>query len=119
MILLFKPFFILMSNKELIELLPFKLKFILSILLDSILVGNLVILSLQKCFETHHRRLESLQILILGFASSVKMSWRWSIVFSVISATIIPPTISVIFPPSSHPFGGRRHLMPSSTSSLR
>lgn len=56
------PFVILMRNKEFIELLSLKLKFIIVIFFDGFTIGYIVVLGGEERLEGHHRRLLTLSL---------------------------------------------------------
>lgn len=66
------PFFFFMGNKELIELLPAKFMFVFIVFFYSVIVRNVVILSLEERFEGQHWRLS-----VLHFTHAHSSTQRW------------------------------------------
>ena len=59
-----------MADEKFVQLLTLELEFVLAVLLDRVLIGYSVILSCQKRFERHHRRLDNVRFAVCG------NSWR-------------------------------------------
>lgn len=51
---IYVPLVVFMSDKELVQLLPMELQFVLIVLVDCLAVRNIVVLSTKKSFERHH-----------------------------------------------------------------
>jgi hypothetical protein len=79
------------ADEELIQLLPLELELILCVLLDSVVVGNGVVLRGEEGFEGHHGRLRAVVVRRCRATAAVATS-----VAVVVIATVRVPVITVV-----------------------